>query len=175
MGSEVYLLYSAILQLHISFQSSLESSRINVTSWGNSNKKYVKKNSVVRTCKCYKVSSSIHASYTNIQKALYSISDDTNQKRDTRLEAESLAAKLDTLEIALMTVIWDSVLQRVTQANLSLQKSNIDLGMGLQLYDSLNSYIVTLGNDEMFDEFETSAQQLSNSDSYAESNERRKK
>ena len=93
--------------------------------------------------------------FKEIRSALSDISNDEHQSRDTRIEANGLFHKMETLEIALMTVIWNTILVRFNATNVTLQKVEIEVLMVVQLYNSLLEYVLQLRNN--FDEMEQTA------------------
>lgn len=84
---------------------------------------------------------SFRKSYEQIKDALLEYDEDPHQKADTRNEAASLADKLDDFEMALLTIVWDDILQRINQTSKSLQEETIHLGRTADLYNALIEYI----------------------------------
>jgi len=72
---------------------------------------------------------------------LLEYADDPHQKADTRNEAASLADKMGDFEMAVLTIVWDDILQRINQTSKSLQEESIHLGKTADLYNSLVEYI----------------------------------
>lgn len=80
----------------------------------------------------------------------------TNKKKgDTRLEAKSLAEKMEQLEFSLMLELWSEVLQRFQDTSKSLQEENITLSTCANLYESLQQYLSQVR--DQFNEFEKKA------------------
>lgn len=79
--------------------------------------------------------------YIEIKEALIKLSNDESQKSTARLEAKHLAKKISHWENALMTVIWDTLLQRFNSTSKSLQHSHINLGIAADLYKSLYRFV----------------------------------
>lgn len=83
----------------------------------------------------------LFANYDEIAEALIDISSDETQSDDTRSESCRLEEKMNKLETALMTVIWNSILERFNATSLSLQNVDVDLITVVKLYDSLRSFV----------------------------------
>jgi hypothetical protein len=60
----------------------------------------------------------ISAGYMAIKTALLDIGEDDQQNGTTRHEAKSLASSMDTLETALMSVLWNAILTRYNETSL---------------------------------------------------------
>ena len=91
----------------------------------------------------------LHQNYIGIQEALLQAAEDRDQKASVRNEANALANKMDLFETALMTVLWDTILQRMNATSKSLQNSNLYLDAGVNLLESLKLFI----NNEVRNDF----------------------
>lgn len=80
---------------------------------------------------------------------------DDNEKRDTRIEAAGLCAKLDTLEMVFMAHFWDVILDRFHATSMHLQKSDIDISVAAQFLSLLRDFVA--GQRDQFEAFERAA------------------
>uniref|UniRef100_A0A8C5GFL1 TTF-type domain-containing protein n=1 Tax=Gouania willdenowi TaxID=441366 RepID=A0A8C5GFL1_GOUWI len=96
--------------------------------------------------------------YAKIASSLQMVASDDEERRDTRREAAALCNKLEKLETALMTMFWDTVLQRFKLTSNSLQKREMDLMTAVRLLESLHTYVASLRGQ--FGYFETSARAI---------------
>lgn len=85
----------------------------------------------------------LYKSYHDIKGALIEMGDNVEQKSVSRVEAKSLAKKMDLYETALMTVMWNKLLQRINATSKSLQNPEICLSTSVNLLESLKSFIRT--------------------------------
>ncbi|KAF7652124.1 hypothetical protein LDENG_00101180 [Lucifuga dentata] len=99
--------------------------------------------------------------YCEIKEALKKqhIASDTEQKQATRREAAALCRKLEKMETAFMTILWDTVLQRYNATSHKLQQSDLDLATAVKLLESLQSFVGPLC--DQFSAFEDAARTLS--------------
>jgi hypothetical protein len=111
--------------------------------------------------------------YSNIQSALQSIMNDKSQQTTTRTDAGSLVTKLSELETALMTLIWQMLLQRFQATSESLQRYDIDVGTVIHLYDSLSTFIEDKRDHEVFTSLERKAKVLSGDSIYKKTTKRK--
>ena len=100
----------------------------------------------------------VRSKYAEIYKCLTDLRSSSTESSVTRTEAGNLAAKMEKLETALMTVFWDKVMDRVNATNLSLQKVDISLGESYQMYTSLIDVIACIRDG--FDAVESEAKLL---------------
>lgn len=78
--------------------------------------------------------------YHLIKSLLQEISKDMNESPTSRHEAKYLHSSLSKLETALLTVVWDAILQRINMVNKTLQSSTGDVSSIIPLYESLNKF-----------------------------------
>ena len=69
----------------------------------------------------------LRTGYKEIRESLQIISNDTDEKLKTRATAKSLFDKMNTLEIAIYTVFWHDILERVIKTSKFLQDPKLDL------------------------------------------------
>lgn len=93
--------------------------------------------------------------YCVIRNLLYNISEDENESPATCHEAKNLYLQLNKLETALMTVIWDTILQRINMASKNFQQNTGDLSSLIPLYESLVTFMNCVR--EEFDTYEAEA------------------
>lgn len=106
----------------------------------------------------------LYRGYAQFQAALESIGADSNQKADTRVEANALAAAMDNLETSLLCEVWNDILQRFNLCSKALQSSAIELTPAIGLLKSLSTFL-----DECrgkFDHYERKAIERCGNDSY---------
>lgn len=100
---------------------------------------------------------SLNKNWTSIINAVDKIANDENEKPVARCEAKGIKKKLLTLEISFLSIFWGQVLQRFNIISKKLQSVNIDLGVVVELYDSLIAYVVDFRIDEAYEHFKLSA------------------
>ncbi|XP_033125537.1 uncharacterized protein LOC117123647 [Anneissia japonica] len=79
--------------------------------------------------------------YTHFQSALEEISADSSQNGDTRNDANSLAEKMDTIEVAIMCELWNDILKRFDCCSKMLQNATIELTPAIGLLKSLIEFL----------------------------------
>uniref|UniRef100_H2ZWU3 Uncharacterized protein n=1 Tax=Latimeria chalumnae TaxID=7897 RepID=H2ZWU3_LATCH len=97
--------------------------------------------SSTRWSACADATRAVRAGYQEIKEALMKLSQDESQKPIARNDAEALSKRFDVLETTLMTVIWDTLLQRFNSKSKSLQNPKINLGVSADLYKSLYEFV----------------------------------
>lgn len=79
-----------------------------------------------------------------VREALNNISKDKEEKRETLSEASALCGKMDTLEMAFMAHLWNTILQRFQATSLQLQKPDINICTAKCLLSSLRDFVADL-------------------------------
>lgn len=102
--------------------------------------------------------------YDNIHRILRTLSNDTTQTADTRDEAKSLVKKMDKLETAFFSLLWNQILQRFQATSVALQTVDLDLVKAVSLIQSLKDYVQDLRGN--FDEMEITAKRISTTQQY---------
>jgi hypothetical protein len=74
---------------------------------------------------------SLLINYSEILIALQTIRDDCTREAVTRHKANSLLSKLYKLETAILTTLWQHLLERIQAVSIHLQSTNIDLSTAL--------------------------------------------
>lgn len=113
--------------------------------------------------------------YSGILSALQQLANDKDQTATARNDASSLATKMETLEMAVLCVVWDSILERFNSTSKTLQKVNIDLATCVSLYESLHSFISSIRTEEAYLSYEDKAKLLVEDSSYRAEHARARK
>jgi hypothetical protein len=82
---------------------------------------------------------------------------------------------MKTLEMAVLCVVWDSVLERFNATSKTLQKVNIDLATCVSLYESLHSFISSIRTEEAYTSYEDKAKLLVEDSNYRAEHARARK
>lgn len=109
---------------------------------------------------------SLKNGYKEIAKLLFSMAVDETLSQKTRLEARSLASKLDQWDNALITVMWDSLLQRINMTSKKLQDPAITLNTASALCKSLSKFVESIRNSGV-EALEEKAATLTNDRQYS--------
>lgn len=117
----------------------------------------------------------LRTNYMEVKDALTEISNDENQKSLAKLESKALLKKMEKYDTALMTVLWNTVLQRMNATSKSLQKSDLCLTTAVALLQSLATFIQDVRNDFQKIEDEASPLITSAELSYHDEGRRHKK
>ncbi|KAH7977579.1 hypothetical protein HPB49_002645 [Dermacentor silvarum] len=101
------------------------------------------------------------------------LSEDHDDRAETKHEANSLLKAMTTLETALMAEFWDRVLKRLNPISKALQSPTQSLNAAVSLMKSLCDYVS--GLRERFDEIEKLAKEASDNALYKASTQRKRK
>jgi len=112
----------------------------------------------------------LRLNYRNIYSTLTKIAEDDTQNAVTRDEARSLAKKM---EIAFLTILWDTILQRFQPTSMALQNVELDLVTAVELINSLIDFVSDLR--PQFKDFESKAKAMSMSQEYRSATTRQAK
>lgn len=104
--------------------------------------------------------------FKNIRSALEQIACDQEENQITRQEAKGLAAEFHKLETGILTVLWDTILQRFNKTSQALQSSTLDLNNAVELLSSLQDFVQSLRSE--FDTYEEQGKELSEANTYKE-------
>lgn len=132
--------------------------------------KGVKSLSQTRWSARYEAGKSLYTSWEEIKNALQAISNNNTEKPITKCDTLALLKPFSSLEMSFMTVFWNDVLERFHIVNKKLQSVNIDLGMVVELYESLEQYISRIRNN--FEEYESRAIQICGEKQYKKDKKR---
>lgn len=94
----------------------------------------------------------LYLGYNEVMLALTEIGEDNNQKIGVQFEAKELHKKLKKKEVGITTIVWNTILQRINNTSIDLQKSTINLSVIVSVYESLIAFIHDVRNS--FDNFE---------------------
>ena len=96
--------------------------------------------------------------FDGIYNALTILTEDIEQKSDTRHEAAALHKNILMLENVIMAVIWNKILNRYNVSNNYLQKVGVNIVATNNLLKTLNQFTKNMRND--FHIFENEAKML---------------
>ena len=97
--------------------------------------------------------------FNGIYEALRQITEDENEKCDTRPIAASLQKNIIKLENVFMAVFWKQILSRFNVTSNFLQKVEVDLSTASDMLGSLVHFVLNLRNQ--FSSIENESKQLS--------------
>ncbi|KAG6937963.1 zinc finger MYM-type containing 1 [Chelydra serpentina] len=86
-------------------------------------------------------------SYDDKKKTLLDIGTSNSEKLREKTEAKLLAEKFEKYNIAVFTLLWNSLLQRINAVSKLLQKSDTNLLNAAQLLASVTSFVMEVRND----------------------------
>lgn len=84
---------------------------------------------------------SLNRNWTQVIQALTTIKENTAESPGTCKEAEGLLNKLQRLETALMSGLWGTILERFGAVSKKIQSIAIDVGIVVELYESLIQFV----------------------------------
>lgn len=114
--------------------------------------------------------------FTHIKQALTEICKPEEEKKGTIVEASSLLKKMDKYKTALMTVIWNTILQRLNATSKSLQTVECELLKGSILLKSLENFINNFREEyEKVEKEATDLSGLSFNDEYGQTRRQQKR
>lgn len=93
---------------------------------------------------------SLSRNWNEIIKALNIIINSSTEKSKTKCEAKGLLKNLKSLEMGILTTLWNDILERFNCISKKLQSVQIDLTTVVSLYKSLINYIGDLRNSFSF-------------------------
>jgi Domain of unknown function (DUF4371)/hAT family C-terminal dimerisation region len=166
--TQVVAFFDFIRKLYVFFSASTHRWTILATSIGP-HCKVVKRLSDTRWSAHADAVHALCEGYTQIQVALDTLANDTNQTEDTILEARSLSSKMDKLEFVILILFWNHILVRYNEVSKTLQKKDVDLSVVISLLQSLQLFTAELRNDVEFVGFELKAKALAKEAEYADS------
>ena len=110
----------------------------------------------------------LHAGYEQINDALTTISADTDQRVNTRQQAEGLIKRMENLETIILTIIWNDILERINKTSKILQSKDKGLIEAMNLLNSLKNYVHDMENK--FDAYELKARKRCPESDYSDVN-----
>ncbi|XP_013777554.1 uncharacterized protein LOC106462200 [Limulus polyphemus] len=90
---------------------------------------------------------SLKQGYHDIKNALLDIAVAENEKPVAKVEAKAPSKKFEKYENAVLTVLWNRLLQRMNAVSKSLQSKDGYLFMAVELLTSLQAFITEVRND----------------------------
>jgi hypothetical protein len=111
--------------------------------------------------------------YLNFRNTLEQIATDPCEKNMTRVEANGLLKKFNSLEIGFMTDFWDEIMKRYNKTSKILQSVDIDLQTAVEMLEGLKTFVGSLRGN--FDYYEEKGKILSQASDYNQSEKRNKK
>ena len=118
---------------------------------------------------------SLCESRSEIISVLHDISEDSNEKPQTRSEALGIYKSLQSLETCFISLFWNDILKRFNVVNKSLQSASLELKSVVELYKSLELFIVKMRTPSAFDYYEKLAIEKSGIEQYRADGSRKKK
>jgi hypothetical protein len=79
----------------------------------------------------------LRQNYAHILSILLEISQNNNENGNTRFDAMNILEKLKKRETAILTIVWDVILQRINITSKSLPSSTENLFSIVPLYNSI--------------------------------------
>jgi hypothetical protein len=104
----------------------------------------------------------LQQNYAYILSILLEISQDNNENGNTQFDAMNILKTLKKRETAILTIVWDVILQRINITSKSLQSSTENLFSIVPLYNSLTDFIQYVR--EYFGDYESKSIELLNKD-----------
>lgn len=111
------------------------------------NKKTVKRVCDTRWSARADAVSALKESYKEVSGIIRALSQDESEKPSSKLEAETLTKNFRKFENAVLTVLWNRLLQQMNRVSKSLQAKDLDLLNAVKLFNSLQAFIKEVRND----------------------------
>jgi len=123
----------------------------------------IKNLSQTRWSSHYEAIHALRMSYDKILDTLKNIFQNNLEKTDCQMEAKNLYNKLLKLEVAVLTVLWEEILERFNKTSKKLQTPGLDLCEGYALISSLELFVKAIRQDcnEKLIEYELKATKMS--------------
>lgn len=90
---------------------------------------------------CAAATKSLREDYTEISEVLLQLSVNLDESLSTRNEANGLYKKIQKLETAICTTMWDSILQRIDCVSKDLQNPSLNLSVVPEYFSSIIDYV----------------------------------
>ncbi|XP_060854953.1 uncharacterized protein LOC132932593 [Metopolophium dirhodum] len=107
--------------------------------------------------------------------ALTTITEDKSENVSTCFEAKGLLKSIKTLKTSFMSIFWGDILERFNACSKKLQSIQIDLGIVVEIYQSLIGFVHDIRCDDMFNDYKTRAIEKCGISSLNTNNKREKK
>ena len=149
--------FGFVQKLYVFFSSSTKRWKVltDCLAVGNQRGLTVKSLSETRWSASYDAITALMSGYDKIYEALVTLVRDDSQKPETKVEAQGLTKSIQTLETSLITVIWQTTLERFHKTTIILQGENMDLNNATALLKGLVVFVQSLRTQ--FDIFEQRA------------------
>ena len=115
----------------------------------------------------------VYSEYEAVDNSLEELSENQDQKPETRLRAEGLQTTLNKLETGIMLVFWNKILQQFQKTSASLQAADLCLNSAQSLLASLFPFVESFKDD--FDRIKKEAIKLTGCDTFEEETKRIRK
>ena len=119
-----------------------------------------------RWCARADATKALYNGYSSFQKALSVMASDAKQTPETIHEANCLLKDLSKKEIAVMSVFWAVILERINAVSKSLQNETIELKVAINLLKSLSEFLKS--QRDLFDEYEEKASRIVDETQYSD-------
>lgn len=133
--------FDFLQNIYVFFSASTKRWNRLINNFSNSKSKHIQKICDTRWSARADAVSALRLNYKNIKNVLIAISTDDDERPITKLEAKKLAKYFDEYEIALLTVLWDKLLQRINSTSHALQKVETNLWQCMNLLHSLCQFL----------------------------------
>jgi tRNA A37 threonylcarbamoyltransferase TsaD len=104
-----------------------------------------------------RATAAVKEGYSGIIDALQNLSEDKQQKGETRREAENIAEKMQELEFAFLLELWNDILERWQMTSKGLQDGKISIAVCGSLLETLATFVEDL--KDKFDTYEAKAKE----------------
>lgn len=156
--------FDFVQNLYVYFSSSTRRWNILINRMPHTQSQHIKRIADTRWASRADAVSALKTNYQIIKEVLIQISMSDNEKPMSKLEAKKLSEYFNEYETALLTVLWDKLLQRINSTSKSLQNMQYNLLLGTNLLRSLSEFIMDVRNK--FDEIENDANLLTENRNY---------
>lgn len=78
------------------------------------------------------------------------LEENESEKSENRIKAQGLQEKLSQFEVLFVAVIWTTILERFQKTSKTLQAVSTNVGVVINLYNSLIDFVTDLRTDTMF-------------------------
>ena len=138
--------FGFVQKLYVFFSSSTKRWKVltDLLAEGNERGLTVKSLSETRWSARYDAITALMSGYDKIYEALVTLASDDSQKPETKVEAQGLTKSIQTLETSLLTVIWQTILERFHKTTIILQGASMDLNSATALLKGLFVFIQSI-------------------------------
>ncbi|XP_050064321.1 zinc finger MYM-type protein 1-like [Aphis gossypii] len=100
---------------------------------------------------------SLNKNWCLVLRALTTISEDKSVNVSTCCEAKGILKSIKTLKTSFMSIFWGDILERFNSCSKKLQSIQIDLGIVVEIYQSLIGFVHDIRCDDMFNDYKARA------------------